>query len=205
MSCRERGSVSEVLCESHWSGVKSGRAGLEQTVADWLWSAGHLSCALKAGGGSRYLLTDGARPAEIDMTGFPFLDEQLSFSFSISFHLFALPSKRLSLITTKLFFCNTQALIYPLSLICTQTCDRNFLYAHQSTLFRVHSATAKNLFTFQMSKAWGSALFKAITEHDLCFKGKHTGKNNSLKTQGESLPSHSVHQPGLLRSSNFVT
>lgn len=47
----QRGSVSEVLCESHWSGVNSGRAGLEQTVADWLWSAGDLSCALKVGGG----------------------------------------------------------------------------------------------------------------------------------------------------------
>jgi len=135
MSCRERGSVSEVLCESHWSGVKSGRAGLEQTVADWLWSAGHLSCALKTGGGSCYLLTDGARPAEIDMTGFPFLDEQLSFSFTVSVNLFAPPSTRIPNIFSQPF-------------LRVVICRHLFI----GTIFSaVHSATANNLFTCLMT------------------------------------------------------
>lgn len=166
MSCRERGSVSEVLCESHWSGVKSGRAGLEHTVADWLWSAGHLSCALKAGGGSRYLLTDGARPAEIDMTGFPFLDEQLSFSFPISFHLFALPSTHSPvylLSQPNFFLClKCSIFLFPFFTVCTNSCSKLLVctpkHPFQSA---VYSATANNLFTFQMSEAWGSALFRS--------------------------------------------
>ncbi len=109
MSCTERGSVSELLCESHWSGVNSGRARLEQTLADWLWSAGDLSCALKAGGGVS-LPTDRRSKAGWNWyDGFP-LSRRVAFSLLFVYVLYIRNAPRLSLIADGPFF-NLQALV----------------------------------------------------------------------------------------------